>query len=395
MRSGHPDFLDYPWADPLETWDLPELVELPKGTSRHTVRFVATPLGIYAIKQLPERAARNDYTVLRELEEVSAPAVVAAGLVTGRTPDRHDEASAALITVYESFSFSYRELLAGPGFGPNRSRMLDAFALLLVQLHLFGCFWGDCSLSNVLYRWDADAIETIMVDAETASLHADGLSPGRRAEDLEIMIENVAGGMADIAAEAGSDLSRADLQLGEEIAERYHQLWAELADDVEVAAEERYRIAERIERVNALGFDVDEVAVIPTEDGSRISLSLKVGGRTFHSRRLRDLTGIYALENQARQILGDLYYYQARNGAQTSTMKDVSAIQWRVAEFEPTVARLAVTEGVNDPIQAFCDLLHFRYMMATNAGADVSTAEALPAWVEAGRPGYPPPETRA
>ena len=50
--------------------------------------------------------------------------------------------------------------------------MLDAFAGLLVELHLSSCFWGDCNLSNVLYRFDAEAIDTIMVDAETAETYA-------------------------------------------------------------------------------------------------------------------------------------------------------------------------------------------------------------------------------
>ncbi len=91
--------------------------------------------------------------------------------------------------------------------------MLDAFASLLVELHTIGCFWGDCSLSNTLYRFDAETIETIMVDAETASM-VDTLSDGQREEDLEIMIVNVAGGMADIAAERDTDIDHADLALG-------------------------------------------------------------------------------------------------------------------------------------------------------------------------------------
>jgi hypothetical protein len=73
------------------------------------------------------------------------------------------------------------------------------------------------------------------------------------------MIENVAGGMADIAAQAGKSLGEADLAMGEEIAERYHDLWSELRQEEVIPAGERYLIAERIERINALGFDVEEV----------------------------------------------------------------------------------------------------------------------------------------
>lgn len=392
VRAGHPDFLDLPWDVSLLDWDTPQLVDLPKGISRHTVRFVATEAGVYAIKELPERAARNDYHVLRRLEESQAPAVVPVGLITNRTGDRHEEASAALITAYESFAFSYRELLAGAGFGLNRARMLDAFAYLLVELHLTGCYWGDCSLSNVLYRWDADAIETLMVDAETASLHPTGLSAGQRQEDLSIMIENVAGGMADIAGQAGTDIDHADLSMGEEIAVRYQDLWDELGEEEVIGSDERYRIADRIARINGLGFDVREVDVVPVADGEQLRFKLRVGGRTYHSRRLRDLTGIVALENQAGQILSDLHYYQARElGPQSATMKEVAAVRWRVAEFEPIMARLRTIDDINDPIQAFCDVLHHRYMLATAAQRDVSTAEALEDWLTTGRPGYPPP----
>lgn len=389
IRAGHPDFLDYPWAQTLSEWDIDQLVDLPKGISRHTVRFVETEGRIYVIKELPERAARNDYEVLRELEASSAPAVVPVGLVTHRTADRHDEESAALITLYESFSFSYRELLAGPGFGPNRNRMLDAFTYLLIQLHLAGCFWGDCSLSNVLYRWDADAIKTIMVDAETASIHPDGLSDGQRSEDIAIMIENVAGGMADIAGQAGKSLDEADLMMGEEIAQRYHDLWKELRQEEVIGTDERYRIAERIARINALGFDVEEVDLVPGAGGNELHFKLGVGGRTYHRQRLRDLTGVDALENQARQILSDLFYFQAREGGHSETLKHVSAIRWRASEFEPTIATLRQTPGVNDPVQAYCDLLHHRYIMATDQGRDVPTTEALADWIESGRPGYP------
>lgn len=390
IRAGNPEFLDLPWRTPLDAWDIPELVDLPKGISRHVVRFVETPQGIYVIKELPERAARNDYSVLRRLEELNAPAVRAAGLVVGRVDDHHAEVSAALITRYESFSFSYRELLQGSGFGANRGRMLDAFAYLLVRLHLVGCYWGDCSLSNVLYRWDADSLETIMVDAETASVHAT-LSDGQRDHDLEIMVENVAGGVFDIAARAGTDPLPEDVAMGEEIVNRYRSLWAELANEETIGPNERYRIAERMARINALGFDVEEVDLVPSDDGHEFRFKLKVGGRTFHRNRLRDLTGVDALENQARQILADLHYFQAGDDRGNHLGKDVSAVRWRVSRFEPTVAALAEMEGVNDPIQAYCDLLHHRYLMATEEERDVSTEEALAHWVEAGRPGYPPP----
>lgn len=389
IRAGHPDFLDLPWDRSLQEWEVGNRVDLPKGISRHEVRFFQYPQGLYAIKELPVRPARQDYGVLRQLESYGAPAVRPVGLVENRSGDPHDERSAALITAYEPFSFSYRELIAGAGFGGRRNQLLDAFAMLLVELHLAGVFWGDCSLSNVLYRFDAEAIETIMVDAETASIFESGLTDGRREEDLQIMIINVAGGMADIASASGVDIDDADLHLGEDIADRYRGLWDEVNRTDVIGPDERYRIRERIETLNELGFDVEEVDLIPVdESGSRLHVKLQVGGRTFHQRRLKNLTGVEALEQQARQILSDLYYYQSKTGSTTPTGKNIAAIQWRVNEFEPMMERLRNLDHVRDPIQTYCDLLYHRFNMSVGAGRDVGTEAAFEDWIERGRPGY-------
>ena len=220
-----------------------------------------------------------------------------------------------------------------------------------------------------------------------------GLSDGQRQEDLQIMVENVAGGVSDIAAMAGTEPAPEDLAMGLEIAERYEGLCRTAGrrgdDRSRRAVQDRREMA----RINALGFDVEEVELVPTNsDSEEFQFKLKLGGRTFHSNRLRDLTGVEALENQARVILSDLYYFQAKEGAQdTPTKKNVSAIKWRVTEFEPMIERLRRIEGVNDPIQAYCDLLHHRYLMATEQQRDVSTLEAFEHWLAEGRPGYPPP----
>jgi glutaredoxin-related protein len=389
IRPGHPLFLDLPWSSSIADWELPILLDLPKGISRHEVRFLSFPEGTYVVKELATELAHNDYAVLRALEAVGAPAVHAVGIVDNRAPDRTEEHSAALITAYEPFSFSYREMLAGPGFGARRSQLLDAFAGLLVELHLAGCFWGDCSLSNVLYRFDAEAIETVMVDAETARMYDEDLTDGQRTEDLEIMIENVAGGMADIAAEAGVDLDRADLELGYDIALRYENLWAELGQATKIGVDERFRVTERVERLNRLGFDVEEVDLLPSlDDTSEMIIKVRVGNRNFHTNRLKALTGIDALENQAKAILADVHYFSARHSDSAAT-KSTLAIRWRATEFEPMLSMLTALAGVSDPIQAYCDVLNHRYHLAKSLGADVSTSDALADWLAKGRPGYP------
>ena len=390
IRPGHPDFLDLPWERSMTEWGLASRLALPKGISRHEVHFYGFPEGIFAIKELPLAAGRREYEMLRILEDRGAPSVRAVGLIERPWVDPGAEHAAAVITEYLHHTFSYRELLSGWGFGERRNQMLDAFAALLVELHLLGCYWGDCSLSNVLYRYDAGAIEVRMVDAETVEMHG-RLSDGQRLDDLEIMELNVAGGMADIAAEQGVDLDAADLSLGEDIARRYHGLWNEVIAEVVVGRDEQYRITERIGRINDLGFEVDDVELVPQADGSLLRLEFTVGGRTFHTRRLRELTGVDASENQARQILTDLNAYQARIALTAPSRKNISAILWRVEQFEPMLEQMRGTKMLHtsDPVQAYCDFLHHRYVISAERGLDVANEEALEDWIAAGQPGYP------
>ncbi len=371
-------------------WDHPRRIDLPKGISRHEVQFYDYDEGIYAIKELPLQAARQEYSALRGLEDLGAPSVRPVGLVERPWLDPTIESAAAVITVYLNHAFSYRELLSGWGFGERRNQMLDAFAGLLVELHLIGCYWGDCSLSNVLYRYDADAIDVTMVDGETAELRPE-LSTGQRLDDIEIMIINVAGGMADIAAASGVDIDLADLALGEDVADRYHALWDELTGQEAIVPGEQYRIHERISGVNALGFEVGDLELIPETGGDRLRLHLTVTGRAFHTHRLRELTGVDASEHQARQILSDLHRYEAAHTGDSSSTKSITAIRWRVEVFEPMLARIAALPArhTDDPVQAFTDFLHHRYVLSSEAGRDIPNDEAFAAWVEAGRPGYP------
>jgi Domain of unknown function (DUF4032) len=394
IRPGHPDFLDLPWQRSVVHWPAERLLTLPKGISRHEVRFVAYEgrhNAIYVVKELPEHAARREYDVLTRLageRGKDALCVTPVGLVLHRHPDPTAEASAALITRYLDFSFSYRELLEGAGFGARRTQMLDAFAGLFVELHIAGCFWGDCSLSNVLYRFDAQAVDTIMVDAETAYLHQ-VLSDGQREEDLAIMIHNVAGDMADIAAAGGLPLDRADLWLGEDIAKRYRALWTELARVETIGPDEGHRVTERIRRLNDLGFSVKEIDLVPAPSGNTLRVTVKPGGRNHHSQQLRELTGIETSEWQARWLLSDLYYYQAKAG-RPANAKAVAAIQWRVTVLEPTIARIAGIPGIIDAIQGYCDLLNHRYLKSVEAGLDVGTEAALENWLALGCPAYRP-----
>ncbi len=387
IRPGNPDFLDLPWEDPIDKWETDRLVDMPTGIHRHPVVFVAYDEGIYAIKEMPVRLATNEHRVLERLEELTHRGASPAGLVIRDWVDPHAEQAAAVITQYVEHSFPYRRLISGPGFGKRRSQMLDAMAVLLVEIHLVGCFWGDCSLSNVLYRFDAGAIEAIMIDAETSALYP-ALTQGQREQDLDIMRENVAGEMSDIAAMNDVDLDSADLDFGDDAIVRYHALWQELTEDLVISRSEGYRIRERIARLNSLGFAVDNIDIIPRDDGHLVTMATHVVGRTYNSDRLRRLTGIEASENQSLVILGDIEYHLAKFGRATSTGKSVGTMTWLTTVYEPIVARISVLLPDDDPVQRYCDFLNHRLELATERKADVENDEAFQSWVESGFSGF-------
>src|SRR5207302_4632346 len=160
---------------------------------RHLVRFIVREGLTYALKELPLDVARREYDVLRHLESLGLPAVSAVGLA--EAPERR---TAVLVTEFLAHSLQYRRLMMRLPSGGYRDRLLDAMAWLLVDLHRSGVYWGDCSLANTLFRRDGDRIQAYLVDAETSEVHP-SLSDGQRRFDLEILVENVGYGLADVA----------------------------------------------------------------------------------------------------------------------------------------------------------------------------------------------------
>ena len=387
VRPGHPSFLDLPWDQPIDDWESDRVVEMPIGIHRHPVVFVAYDDDAIYIEELPVEKALHEFEVLSMLESRTHRSAIPVGSVTRAWLDPSSEQSGSVITAYVKHTFPYRRLVTGVGFGSRRDRLLDSVAGLLVELHLAGCFWGDCSLSNVLYRYDAGAIEAVMIDAET-SLIRPQLSDGQRREDLEIMKENLAGEMSDIAAMNELVVDAADIELGVDVEKRYEALWAELTRDLIITRDEGYRIRERIGRLNDLGFSVHDVELEPSGEANLVRMTVHVGNRTFNSDRLRQLTGLVASENQASVILGDLNYFLAKRGLSSSTAKSVGVFSWLSGTYEPILSRIAEVWPGEDPVQGYCDYLNHRMTLAAARGEDVDDEEALESWIEAGFPGF-------
>jgi hypothetical protein len=388
VRTGHPSFLDLPWNEPLESWDSPRFVNLIRGISRHVVRFVEYDGVLYALKELPERPARREWTLLRRLEGQELPIVEAVGIVT----QRGDGLDAILITRHLEYSLPYRALFSGAAIPDLRTHLLNALAELLARLHLRGFFWGDCSLSNALFRRDAGALSAYLVDAETGELHGQ-LSDGQRAYDLDIAQTNIVGELLDVDAEVGLPNDLDPDETGAEIVKRYTSLWHELTREETFGPDERFKLDERLHRLNDLGFDVEEIQLEATPSGYRLRLEPRVVEPGHHRHRLLRLTGLDAQENQARRMLNDIARFrEAVERREKRTIPEtVAASRWRQEVFEPTVA--AVPEELWRALPApevFHQVLEHRWFLSERAGKDVGIDQAVRSYVEGELPSRRP-----
>jgi hypothetical protein len=376
-----PALLDLPWSLPLEIWPEDTIAALPKGISRHLVRFVNLSGYVVAIKETSAELARKEYDMLRNLQRLDVPCVDPLAVITNRTSATGEVLESVLVTRHLRFSLPYRAVYSQSLRPETATRLVDALAVLLVRLHIVGFFWGDVSLSNTLFRRDAGAFAAYLVDAETGQLY-NGLSNGQRENDLEIARVNMAGELLDLQAggRLADDIDPVEISNG--IVARYRTLWKELTASEEFDNSERWRINQRVERLNDLGFDIEELAIKTDETGTQVRIQPKVVDAGHHSRRLLRLTGLDAQENQARRLLNDLDSYRATFEKQDLD-EEVVSHEWAARVFEPVIQAIPKElRGKLEPAEIFHQLLEHRWYMAQNEARDIPLAEAVSSYIE-------------
>jgi hypothetical protein len=375
-----PALLDLPWNMPLEEWPARYLAALPRGISRHVVRFVRLSGAVLAIKEIAAELAQREYALLRMLRRLDLPVVEPVGIVSGRGMHGDYPLEPALVTRHLQFSLPYRALFSQALRTDTATRLVDALAVLLVRLHLAGFYWGDVSLSNTLFRRDAGAFAAYLVDAETGEFH-DTLSQGQREYDLELARINIAGELLDLQAGGLLDETMDPLNISDVITERYHSLWIELTVPESFERGDRWRVDARIRRLNDLGFDVGELTIATDVGGTSVSIEPKVVDAGHHSRRLLRLAGIDAGENQARRLLNDLDTYRAATGRQADDEEFV-AHDWVTECFEPVVRAVPRDlRGKLEPAELYHEVLEHRWYLSEQRGGDVGLLEALKSYV--------------
>ena len=376
-----PALLDLPWDLPLESWPSENIASLPKGISRHLVRFAHLSGHVVAIKETTAEMAKGEYEMLRSLQRLEIPCVEPAAVITNRSDAEGEALKPVLVTRHLRFSLPYRALFSQTLRPDTATRLVDALAVLLVRLHIVGFFWGDVSLSNTLFRRDAGAFAAYLVDAETGKLYEGGLSNGQRENDLEIARVNIAGELLDLEAggRVADELDPVNISNG--IVDAYRSLWQELTGSESFGLAERWRINERVNRLNELGFDIEELAIKTDETGTSLRIQPKVVDAGHHQRRLLRLTGLDAGENQARRLLNDLDSYRAAYG-KADLDEEMVAHEWLMRVFEPVVRAVpSDLRGKLEPAEVFHQLLEHRWFLAQQEGRDIPLAEALTRYI--------------
>ncbi|MDQ2781475.1 MAG: DUF4032 domain-containing protein [Actinomycetota bacterium] len=390
LTTARPDpaLLDLPWAVPLEDWPAERLAALPRGISRHVVRFVRVSGRVLALKEIKLDLAWREYGMLRSLERIHLPCVEPFGVVSGRVAADGTPLDACLITRHLQYSLPYRALYSQALRPDTAQRLTDALAVLLVRLHLAGFWWGDVSLSNTLFRRDAGAFAAYLVDAETGELHS-SLTAGQREHDLDIARVNIAGELMDLDAGGFLEELADPVEVSNTIMERYRSLWAALTEAERFERGDRWRVEERIRHLNDLGFDIDELSMSTDFDGTTIQIQPKVVDAGHHSRRLLRLTGLDVEENQARRLLNDLETFRAVTDQQNED-DELVAHDWLVSVYEPTVRAVPRSlAGKLEPAEVFHEVLEHRWYMSERAGTDIPVERAAADYVRSVLPAKP------
>ncbi len=373
-----------PWEEPLENWpEDPSLAE-KRGISRHVVRLVratdAVDSEIYAVKETVSEFANREYRLLRQLAHLKAPSVDPIAVIEGRVDAQGEELPCALATRFLPYSLPYRILLSGSVSAHDVMNMANALALLLVRLHLLGFWWGDCSLSNTLFRRDAEGFAAYLVDAETGEFQR-SLTSGQREHDLDIAHFNVAAELEDLALSGVLYPGMDPIRASEAVIRRYRRLWTALKEPQILDPQDRHSVERAMRQLHDLGFAVEEVSVSLDGEHHALQFQPKLVAAGYHQARLRELTGMETEELQAKRLLASFDRYRGREGTPHTSI-EASAERWLKEVFTPITSLVPPTLiGRIEPAQFFHETLEHRWYLSERAGHDVGLEFAAQSYI--------------
>lgn len=363
-----------PWERPLEEWPEDPSLTAQRGISRHVVRLVrSTPAPdseIYAIKETVEEFAKREYEALRELGLRGAPSVSQIAIVNGRKALSGEELPCAIVTRFLPYSLPYRVVLSGEVTQHEITNMANALAYLLVRLHLLGFWWGDCSLSNTLFRRDADVFAAYLVDAETGEFQK-SLSNGQREHDLDLARFNVAAELEDLKLAGVLFPAMDPVRASESVIARYRKIWKALSEPQILPADDRHAVERAMRSLQDIGFAVEEVDLQLAGDKSTLTFTPRLVAPNYHSQRLKELMGLDTEEFQAKRILASFDRFRSREISRTPVLME-AAKRWRDEVFNKVVGSVPLElQGRVEDAQLFHEVLEHRWYLGEKAGKDL------------------------
>ena len=373
-----------PWNQPLEEWPEDPALAEKRGISRHVVRLIRVTdeadSEIYAVKETVSEFANREYAALRELRRLQAPSVDPIAVVEGRKDINGEELPCVLATRFLPYSLPYRVVLSGALSPHDILNMANALALLLVRLHLLGFWWGDCSLSNTLFRRDAEGFAAYLVDAETGEFQKT-LSDGQREHDLDIAHFNVAAELEDLALSGVLYPGMDPVRASDTVMKRYRRLWAALRDPQSLDPTDRRAVERAMRQLHDLGFAVEEVSIAIDGNNKVLKFQPKLVAAGYHTNRLRELMGLETEELQAKRILASFDRYRARESNLSTNVNEV-AFKWLTEIFNPIVNSVPAEHlGRVEPAQLFHEVLEHRWYLSEAAGHDVGLDFACESYI--------------
>ena len=197
---------------------------------------------------------------------------------------------------------------------------------------------------------------------------------------MERAFERVGGELFDLQAGGLLPDDIDPVAVAEEVEARYTALWRELThEEVMRPEEQRYRIGERLRRLNELGFDAEEVELVTVGDKVRLRLTTRVGEPGHDRWLLYRRVGLVVEENQARRLLNDIAsfrgYLEQKEGRPVPEAE--AANRWLAEEYAPVIAAIpGHLRGRLAPAEIFYEILEHRWYLSETAGRDVGTTAA-------------------
>jgi|SRR5579883_643909 hypothetical protein len=392
-KEDQPRLEKLPWHAPLDQWlaEGVQLLTIRRGESRHPVVFVEREGVRYAIKETTPHMAEREVRNLQEIGHRGIPTLAPAGTVTvslppiplqapGGAPQYLSGDRGYIVTRLALRVVPHAFLYRLPLNRRSKQRILSAVAVLMIELHEHGIYWGDPSLANILLRIDGKRILAIMADAETAELFPGPISDGLREQDLAAFRESLAWQAEDLRIARGlpedqQPLDDTDFRYFER---RYRWLRKEHTRFTGAGTHfsTLYQAQQFLREINRRGFSLLSMTGRALQEFTTILPG-------WYQRRIRELLRITIPRIYARRFYNMILGHQAimSEHEQREVPIEEAARHWYTQYHLPAILllRQVLTSG-QEPLKAYFDIMLHKWKMSEQAGYEVPLDEALVDW---------------